>query len=91
MNGNTVQLTNSLAWPDPQLLRNNDGSQCVFGLPFFAFHLWPMAYLPFDAAVIASGSAWTHPLIQELQQHAFVEGGQVPRGGETQSAPFCDG
>ena len=91
MKNNTVQLTSNLAWPDPQLLRNNDGSQCVLGLPLFAFHLGPMAYLPFDAAVIASGAARTHPLIQEFQQHAFVEGGQVPRGGETQSAPFFVG
>ena len=91
MNGNTVRLTHSLAWPDPQLLRNNNGSQCVLGLPLFAFHLGPMACLPLDAAVIASGAAWAHPLIQEFQQHAFVEGGQVPRGGETQFAPFSDG
>ena len=91
MKDNTVRLAHGLARPDPQLFRNNDGSQCVLGLPPFAFHLWPMAYLPFDAAVIASGVAGTHPLIQEFQQHAFVKGGQVPRGGETQFAPFCDG
>jgi hypothetical protein len=91
MKPNTVRLRNSLAWSDPQLSRNTNGSQCVLGLPPFAFHLGPMAYLPFDTAVIASGAAWTHPLIQEFQQHAFVECGQVPRGGETQFAPFCDG
>jgi hypothetical protein len=51
---------NNLLWPDPQFPCDGDSSQCLLGFPPLAFHLGPVADLPFDAAVIATGSTRTH-------------------------------
>jgi len=48
----------------------------------------PVAHLAFDASGALAEPTRDNRLIQQFQQHSFVERWYVPRGGETRTASF---